>query len=156
MCSNESLALRRSGEASKAAAGAALLLVPHNSCSQCCLFFPLLSASGSSRFLKCCQPISPTPSQTENSKWRLKTTMGQLCQHEHPSRGKHFYGNRQGASANTCTYSHTRRPRWQWNIRLHSPLQHLSYLHATRRSHAHQLRANTRAGCPALGTRHTH
>lgn len=45
--------------------------------------------------------------QPENSVWRLKTTIRQLCQHGHPSPGKHFYGNRQGASTNSHTQTYT-------------------------------------------------
>lgn len=86
--------------------------------------------------------------KTQNSKRSLKTTTRQLCQHGQPSSGRRFYDNRLGEPANTLptlTMQHIR-----------SSIRHLSYLHATASSHTPPATATMRAGCPALGTQHTH
>lgn len=92
--------LPRSGEASSAAVGPRLASCHTTAVVSVVLFF-LPPSGGSSRFPRCCQSIAPPRPRPENSKWRLKTTIRQLCQHGHPSPGKHFYSNRRGASANT-------------------------------------------------------
>lgn len=135
----------RSGEAPQAASGAVAPLVPHNSCSQCglsvCLsFFSFQSAEAHVSWNAASHLPFLLP-QPENSKCRLKTTIRQLCQHGRLLLENFFSplplnGSRQGAHANTHVLSDTNPPNHhkhsQWILVLHNPLQHLSYLHATR------------------------
>lgn len=148
------LALRGSGEASRAAAGLWPPWCPTTAVANVLLFF--FFQGWKLTFPEALPAYHSTSSpQPENSKWRLKTTIRQLCQHGHPSPRKHLYGNRRGASANTdvLTYPHTHTANpSQCNIRLHSPLQHLSYLHAIGRSHTPPHSKYEQAALP----RHTH
>lgn len=70
-------------------------LVPHNSCSQWGLFPSV--AEGHVSWISASQSTIFLP-QLANSEWKLKTTIRQLCQHGHPSPGKHFCSNRRGAN----------------------------------------------------------
>ncbi|MEQ2187969.1 hypothetical protein GOODEAATRI_010159 [Goodea atripinnis] len=63
------------------------------------VFLFLAFPEGSSHFLRSCQPNAFSLSSKHNCS--LKTTVRQLCQHEHPSSGKHFYDHRLGESSNT-------------------------------------------------------
>lgn len=130
----------RSGEAPQAASGAVAPLVPHNSCSQCgvcvCLFsFQSAEAHVSWNAASQLPFLLPQP---ENSKCRLKTTIQQLCQH-----GRLLLENLPPplmaagkGLMQTHVLSDTNPPNHhkhsQWILVLHNPLQHLSYLHATR------------------------
>lgn len=94
----------RSGEAPQAASGAVAPLVPHNSCSQCGVCVSLLfSECGSSRFLKCCQPITLPPPPTRKFQMQTKNNDTATVSTWTPSPGKPsppLNGSRQGAHAN--------------------------------------------------------
>lgn len=82
----------RSGEAPQAASGAVAPLVPRNSCSQCGLSVCLLfSECGSSRFLKCCQPITLPPPPTRKLQMQTKNNDTATVSTWTPSPGKLFF-----------------------------------------------------------------
>lgn len=113
-------------------------LVPHNSCSQWGLFSS--AAEGHVSWVPASQSTIFLPQQA-NSEWKLKTTIRQLCQHGHPSPGKHFYSNRRGgantrltanthnAVSNYQAYSNTCHTCTQWGVA--TPLCRLPRAHST-------------------------